>query len=169
MKIFTGGFHHESDTFNPIITGVKDILVRRNDDFNFQMREDSLFGIISRLRERGHEVVTSLHARAVPNGEWDKDIYLYLKNEFINSLKNALPIDGICLALHGSMRVNGIGKAETDLLRTVKLICQNTPIVVALDMHATITEEMLSLTDGVVGYKCAPHTDTVETGEKAAE
>ena len=169
MKIFTGGFHHESDTFNPIITGVKDILVRRNDDFNFQMREDSLFGIISRLRERGHEVVTSLHARAVPNGEWDKDIYLYLKNEFINSLKNALPIDGICLALHGSMRVNGIGKAETDLLRTVKLICQNTPIVVALDMHATITEEMLSLTDGVVGYKCAPHTDTVETGEKAAD
>ena len=169
MKIFTGGFHHESDTFNPIITGVKDILVRRNDDFNFQMREDSLFGIISRLRERGHEVVTSLHARAVPNGEWDKSVYLSLRYEFINSLKKALPVDGICLALHGSMRVKDLGKAETDILKQIKNICPNTPIVIALDMHATITEEMLSLIDGVVGYKCAPHTDTIETGEKAAD
>ena len=169
MKIFTGGFHHESDTFNPIITGLEDITVRRNGDFNSQMREDSLFGIISRLKERGHEVITSLHARAVPNGQWDKGVYLSLRNEFIDGLKNALPVDGICLALHGSMRVNGIGKAETDILKQIKTICPNTPIVVALDMHATITEEMLSLVDGVVGYKCAPHTDTIETGEKAAD
>ena len=169
MKIFTGGFHHESDTFNPIVTTIEDILVRRGDELSSCMREDSLYGINNTLRENGFDVISSLHARAVPNGEWDKDAYLTLKDEFLSSLKKALPVDGICLALHGSMRVKGIGKAESDLLKEIKLICPNIPIAVALDMHATLTNEMLTYLDVAVGYKCAPHTDTIETGEITAK
>lgn len=168
MKIFTGGFHHESDTFNPIVTTIKDILVRRGEQLQECMREDSLYGINKALRDKGFEVVSSLHARAVPNGEWDKNVYLNLREEFLTSLKEALPVDGICLALHGSMRVKEIGKAESDLLKQIRLLCSHTPITASLDMHATITEELLALIDGVVGYKCAPHTDTIETGIAAA-
>lgn len=168
MKIFTGGFHHESDTFNPIVTTIDDIIVRRGEELSSCMREDSLYGINNTLRENGHSVISSLHARAVPNGEWDKEAYLTLKDEFLSSLKKALPVGGICLALHGSMRVKEIGKAESDLLKEIKLLCPNVPISVALDMHATITEEMISYLDVAVGYKCAPHTDTIETGNVAA-
>ena len=168
MKIFTGGFHHESDTFNPIVTTIEDILVRRGEQLQECMREDSLYGINKALRDKGFEVVSSLHARAVPNGEWDKNVYLSLREEFLTSLKEALPVDGICLALHGSMRVKEIGKAESDLLKQIRLLCPHTPITASLDMHATITEELLALIDGVVGYKCAPHTDTIETGIAAA-
>ena len=168
MKIFTGGFHHESDTFNPIVTTIEDILVRRGEQLQECMREDSLYGINKALRDNGFEVVSSLHARAVPNGEWDKNVYLSLREEFLTSLKEALPVDGICLALHGSMRVKEIGKAESDLLKQIRLLCPHTPITASLDMHATITEELLALIDGVVGYKCAPHTDTIETGIAAA-
>lgn len=169
MKIFTGGFHHESDTFNPIVTTIDDIIVRRGDQLQECMREDSLYGINKTLREKGFEVITSLHARAVPNGEWDKNVYLNFREEFLTSLKEALPVDGICLALHGSMRVKEIGKAESDLLKQIRLLCPHTPITASLDMHATITEELLALIDGVVGYKCAPHTDTIETGIAAAK
>ena len=66
------------------------------------------------------------------------------------------------------MRVKEIGKAESDLLKQIRLLCPHTPITASLDMHATITEELLALIDGVVGYKCAPHTDTIETGIAAA-
>ena len=81
MKIFTGGFHHESDTFNPIVTTIEDILVRRGEQLQECMREDSLYGINKALRDNGFEVVSSLHARAVPNGEWDKNVYLSLREE----------------------------------------------------------------------------------------
>lgn len=169
MKIFIGGFHHESDTFNPIITKCDDITLRRGEELRKETREDSISGIISYLEEKKYELVLSLHARAVPNGEWDKEYYLSLKDEFLSSLKNALPIDGICLALHGSMRVKDIGSAEEDLLRDIRKIIPSVPIVASLDMHATVTKEMLEAATAFVGYKCAPHTDTVETGRKAAE
>lgn len=168
-RVFIGGFHHESDTFNPIITKSDDITVRRGEELRKRTREDSISGIISYLEEKEYELVLSLHARAVPNGEWDKEYYLALKNEFLSALKASLPVDGICLALHGSMRVKDIGSAEEDLLRDIRKITPITPIVASLDMHATVTKEMLEAATAFVGYKCAPHTDTVETGRKAAE
>lgn len=167
-KIFVGGFHHESDTFNPITTGKDDIKVRRGNELLEEMREDALKGIISYLKKEGYDLVLSLHARAVPNGEWDKDYYLALKDEFLNALKMNQDIAGICLALHGSMRVKEIGSAEEDLLVSIREICPKVPLFLSLDMHATITKKLLSLVDGIAGYKCAPHTDTVETGNLAA-
>lgn len=168
MRILIGGFHHESDTFNPIITSKEEILLRRGDELFSQQREDALGGIVKALKESDVQIIPSLHARAVPNGEWDKEYYLSLKDEFLSCLKNSLPLDGICLALHGSMRVHGIGEAEGDLLEAIREICPDVPIVSSLDMHATMTIRMLANSDGFAGYKCAPHTDAFETGYSAA-
>lgn len=168
MRVFTGGFHHESDTFNPMVTGVREITVRRGNELYNSQREDAMGGIIRTLEENGIEVVTSLHARAVPGGEWDHDVYVSLRDEFLSGLQKALPVDGICLALHGSMRVKGIGAAEGDILSRVRVLCPDIPVVASLDMHATVSAEMLSNADAFIGYKCAPHTDAYETGCDAA-
>lgn len=167
-RVFIGGFHHESDTFNPITTGKNDITVRRGDELLLSQREDAVRGLVSYFSENGYEPVLSLHARAVPNGEWDREYYLALKEEFLHSLESSLPVDGIALALHGSMRVREIGSAEEDILSSVRRIAPDTPLSVVCDMHATITEKILECVDSISGYKCAPHTDTVETGMLAA-
>lgn len=167
-KVFVGGLHHESDTFNPITTGRDDIWVIRGDGLLNGNGRNSVFGIIHTLRDSDCEVVPGILARAVPNGEWDKEYYLEFKEEFLSRLKEALPVDGICLALHGSMRVREIGEAEGDILEAIARICPNVPVVSSLDMHATITDRMTANADAFVGYKCAPHTDTYETGIHAA-
>lgn len=167
-RVLVGGLHHESDTFNPIITNEKDIWVRRGDELLVGEREDSISGAIATLLKAGYEVVPTLIARAVPNGEWDTDYYLQLKSELLDTLKASLPVDAICLSLHGSMRVKDIGEAEGDLLEAIREICPDIPIFSSLDMHATMTVRMLKYCDGYVGYKCAPHTDTYETGVHAA-
>lgn len=167
-RVFIGGFHHESDTFNPIVTGRDDITVRRGNELLLSTREDSVRGLVSYLEEQGYSLALSLHARAVPNGEWDRTYYQELKEEFLSSLRSSLPVDGIALALHGSMRVRGIGSAEEDILSAVRKICPLTPLSVVCDMHATITPSLLSYVDSISGYKCAPHTDTVDTGRLAA-
>lgn len=167
-RVFVGGMHHESDTFNPIVTSKDDIWVLRGENLLKSTGRGSVNGVIDTLREAGYEIVPGLIARAVPNGEWDYDYFMQLKFEFLEYLKNALPVDALCLSLHGSMRVKGLGEAEGYLLEQIREICPNVPIISSLDMHATITEKMMSNANGFVGYKCAPHTDTYETGVLAA-
>ena len=168
MRVLVGGLHHESDTFNPIVTGEKDIKVTRGSELLLSKREDSITGIIETLEKEGVEVVPTLMARAVPNGEWDKEIYLGLKEEILERARKE-EVDGICLALHGSMRIKDIGEAEGDILESLREIKKDIPIVASLDMHATISEKMIKNADAFVGYKTAPHIDEKETGEKAAE
>lgn len=167
-RILTGGLHHESDTFNPITTGRDDIWVIRGEELLLPGRDDSASGMIDTLQAAGYEVVPSLLACAVPNGEWDREYYEELRDELIQKVRDSLPLDAVCLALHGSMRVRGIGEAEGDILQRIRQICPDIPIYASLDMHATVTERMLRSADGFVGYKCAPHTDTYETGAHAA-
>ncbi|MEL3905940.1 MAG: M81 family metallopeptidase [Treponema sp.] len=167
-RVLVGGMHHESDTFNPITTGPDDIWVLRGKDLLEAKGQSSVCGAIATLKEAGYEVLPALIARAVPNGEWDKDYYLSLKEEFLQAVKDALPLDALCLSLHGSMRVREIGEAEGDLLEDIRKICPDIPILSSLDMHATISQRMLDYVDGYVGYKCAPHTDTYEIGIHAA-
>ena len=166
-RIFVGGLHHESDTFNPILTSREDIRVTRREELLVK-RESSASGIIQTLIAAGYEVVPSLVARAVPNGVWERSCYEELKEELLTDLRNAGPLDALCLPLHGSMRVEGIGEAEQDLLSSIRAIEPSIPIFASLDMHATLTKRMKSLVSGFVGYKCAPHTDTYETGIHAA-
>ncbi len=167
-RVVVGGMHHESDTFNPIVTGKKDIWVRRGNELLQGEREDSISGAIATLQAAGYEVIPTIIARAVPNGEWDRAYYEELKAEFLDRIKAALPVDAMCLSLHGSMRVKGLGEAEGDILTAVRAMCPDVPIFSSLDMHATMTVPMLRNCNGFVGYKCAPHTDTYETGIHAA-
>ena len=166
-RIFVGGLHHESATFNPIITNREEIWVTRGEELLIK-RQNSVSGIIQTLIAAGYEVIPSLVARAVPNGVWERAYYEELKAELLEDLKCAGTIDALCLSLHGSMRVEGIGEAEQDLLGAIRELHPNTLIITSLDMHATLTRRMKALADGFVGYKCAPHTDTYETGIHAA-
>jgi microcystin degradation protein MlrC len=165
--------NHESNTLNPIITGPEDFVVFYGDE----MLKAGLLpgyastGIINVLTEAGCEIVPTVLARAVPNGVVSAAFYRHLKDEFIRRTREALargPLDGVCLALHGSMKVEGLGCAEGDLLSALRELLPAVPVTVALDMHATITPEMLRGADGFVGYKTAPHVDCPETGAHAA-
>jgi len=173
MRILVGGMNHESNTLNPIITGIDDFIVFRGEEMleRGMMPYYSSTGIIETLRGAGCEVVPTLIARAVPNGVVSGALYAELKAELLARTSEALaegPIDGICLGLHGSMKVEGLGCAEGDILSALRRILPDVPVTVALDMHATVTDELLAGADGFVGYKTAPHVDCRETGAHAA-
>lgn len=146
--------------------------MREKEVFDNFKENDSLTGVVKTLLNAGYEVVPTVFARAVPNGEVDKEFYLGIKKEIIEIAKreNAKkPIDAITLSLHGSMRVKDFGEAEGPLLEELRQLFPNIPIFASLDMHTTMTEKMHSNCNGFVGYKCAPHTDCFETGEHAAK
>ncbi len=171
MRIVTAGFHHESNTFNPIITDRFDFNIYRGKEiYNAIKTYESVRGVVETLESyEGYEVIPTIFARAVPNGVINPDLYYELKNEMIARMVSVEGADGVTLALHGSMRVKGLGEAEGDLLEAIRQIFPDIPIVVALDMHATVSEKMLKHADAFCGYKQAPHTDCFETGALAAK
>lgn len=169
-RILIGGFHHESNSFSPIIAGEGDFKVLRGDEIFQHVREnDSISGIIATLQSAGHEVVPTVFTRAVPNGEVDYDFFQALRQEMMALARREQGrIDAITLALHGSMRVAGLGEAEGPILQDLRELFPDIPIFSSLDMHATMTDVMHHNCDGFAGYKTAPHTDCTETGILAA-
>ena len=173
MRILVGGINHESNSLNPIITMEEDFVVFRGNEIvgKGMLPHYSSTGIINTLREAGAEIIPAVLARAVPNGVVSGAFYKNFKAEFLDRARDALkagPIDGICLALHGSMKVDSLGCAEGDFCSALREIFPGVPMTAALDMHATITDELLLAVNGFAGYKTAPHVDCAETGVRAA-
>ncbi|MBN9117478.1 MAG: M81 family metallopeptidase, partial [Pandoraea sp.] len=76
-------------------------------------------------------------------------------------------VDAILLDLHGAMVAENSDDGEGDLLERVRAAAPDTPIAVALDLHANVTQKIVENADIVVGFKTYPHIDMYETGEHA--
>lgn len=169
-RVLVGAMNHESNSFNPIIAGETDFQLLRGAAVLARRKEnDTLTGILDTLEQAGYEPVPTVFASAVPNGLVDSAFCQALRREILEMARSAGPIDAVCFALHGSMTDSDLQEAEGPLLAGLREIFPNIPIFVALDMHATMTEQMHRNADGMVGYKCAPHTDQTETGVHAAQ
>jgi len=171
MKIALAGMGHESNTFNKYTTGLETFTLLSGDDFRQKKHKNSsVDGIYDTLLKSKADVIPLFFANAIPSGTIRADAYEYIKSRIIDALCKNQPNDGICLALHGSMAVEGINDPEGDLLEAIRQITgHEIPIICSLDMHATVTERMVILADGYTVFRTAPHIDSFETGVRAAE
>lgn len=172
MRVAVGAMMHETNTFTTGRTIYEDFHpVSGKDVFACPewLNETPAGGIIETLQSQGIEVVPTLFAKALPSGIVEAEAYKKLKEGIINGIIRAGSLDGVCLALHGSMYAEGVNDPEGDLLTDLRRkLGPNVPIVCALDMHATVTEAMVKAADGFAGYRTAPHIDLYETGYRAA-
>lgn len=173
MNIVIGSLSHESNSFNPKHMLLEDFSPAYGDAVLSRLKEGGrspLHGIYKVIRSHGAQAPPTIFARATPGGLVSFEAYQTMKEGFLAELSKYQQIDGVCLHLHGSMVVERIGDAEGDLLAGVRaLIGDDILLVASLDMHATITDTMLQKADAFVGFRTAPHVDTMETGEKAAQ
>jgi microcystin degradation protein MlrC len=172
MRIAVGCMMHESNTFTQPQTRLKDFDALWGDAI-FMKCDGSRHpfgGIVDKLREREAKLVPTFYGRAMISGTVERDAYETMKKAIVEPIGEAGRLDGICLALHGSMYVDGVEDPEGDLLAAIReRVGPEVPIVCALDMHATVTERMISSANAFAAYRTAPHVDTYETGGRAAE
>jgi microcystin degradation protein MlrC len=87
-----------------------------------------------------------------------------VREEIITGLRQAGHLDGVCLVLHGALLVENIWSGETDLVREVRAVVGQDPLIaVRFDMHGNLTEEFANKTDLWTAYRTAPHRDAPET------
>jgi microcystin degradation protein MlrC len=78
------------------------------------------------------------------------------------------PLDGVLLALHGSMVTAADPDGDGYLLERVRAVVgPDVPVVSTLDLHANISHRMVAAADVLVGYDTYPHVDMAERGEEA--
>jgi microcystin degradation protein MlrC len=169
MRVAIATLSHETNTFTTGRTALADFETATDeaalDDFDAAR---SLPGIVDVLRDAGVEIQPTVGAATIPSGTVSATAFEWMRTELVDRLDPDL--DGVCLDLHGSMFVEGEPDPEGAVLRAIRdVVGSDVPVVAALDMHATITERMVECLDGVAGYRTAPHTDVVETGERAAD
>jgi microcystin degradation protein MlrC len=170
MRVVVGSVMHESNTFTPFPTTLKEFHPRYGAAILQEPGRDSLAGIITRLRERGIELIPTISAHALPGGVVTRQAHEAMREALLEGIRGAGDIGGVCLALHGSMQVAEIGDAEGDILRETRaLVGPHVPIVAALDLHANVTAAMINNADALVVYRTAPHIDAFDTGQRAAE
>jgi microcystin degradation protein MlrC len=124
-------------------------------------------GILNACEEVGVTPVPLLAAHSCSYGPLTDECYGHLKAEMFKRLAAALPVDGIVVAMHGAMLVEGEEDPEGDLIATMRRIAGPVPIGVSLDLHAHVTARMVEGAAVLVGYSRYPHDDAFETGQRA--
>lgn len=161
LRIAVGGIHTECSTSSPVLMRPEDFRVLRGEDL---LRAD----YFSFLATQGVELHPLLHARAVPGGPLARVTYEGFKREFLDRLQAALPLEGLYLAMHGAMNVEGMDDAEGDWIASARaVIGPDVPLAVSYDLHGNVTQKIVDQIDIFAAYRTAPHIDVRETMVRA--
>lgn len=118
-------------------------------------------GMLGTLHRRGAVSLPLLFASTSPGGPLTAECYQELCRDLIDRLTALGPVDAVLLALHGAAVADGIDDIEGDLLAKARAVVgSSVPIVATLDLHAHVTEEMVSYADGLVAWETYPHRDS---------
>lgn len=176
-RILIAGFQHETNTFAPSKAGYDNFV--RGEGFPAMLRGTAVLslrdvnipagGFIREAERRGFELMPVIWAGASPSAHVTEDAYERITEEIVAACRTA-QIDGVYLDLHGAMVAEHVDDGEGVVLERVRAaIGVEMPLVASLDLHANVTERMLSNADALVAYRTYPHVDMSEAGERAAE
>jgi microcystin degradation protein MlrC len=179
LKIAVAGFSHETNTFSPLPTPYEVFAKKAGEGRGLLEREDLLklrgtkfnngfSGFYDVADQEGYQIEPLVFASATPSGQVDRDAFEKISDQICDLLEKQGPFDGVYLSLHGAMVVEPFEDGETLLLRKVRAIVGDIPVVASLDLHGNITEEAIALTSAMVGFRTYPHVDVFETGQRCA-
>jgi microcystin degradation protein MlrC len=172
LRLFTASLATETNTFSPIPTSVKNFeeaYAWRPGEHPDAPRHCTAPLWVGRRRasQEGFTLIEGSCFWAEPSGTCAKASYEAMRDEILDQLRAALPVDGILFGLHGAMVAEGYDDCEGDLLERARAVVGPKCVIgVELDPHCHLTEKRVRLADIIVLYKEYPHTDFVPRAEE---
>ncbi|HZP88685.1 MAG TPA: M81 family metallopeptidase [Burkholderiales bacterium] len=171
MKIVIAQMQHETNTFSPVPTPWE--AFGNNGPFLGRAAYDAMKGtrlpmaaFIDLAEAAGAQIETPIAAWANPSGPVDGTAYDRIREIICDAV--AKGCDAVLLDLHGAMVVaDRTDDGEGTLLKSIRAIAPRVPIAVSLDLHANVTDVMVSNCTVLTGYKTYPHIDQYESGHLA--
>lgn len=157
MRIAVGGLHVECCTYNPVKLVERDFVIWRG----AEMTAQPYFEV---LKSFDATWLPTFYARAVPGGPIARATYDGFKADFLGRLRQALPLDGVYLAMHGAVYADGMEDAEGDwLTATREVVGPDCIVAVSYDMHGSLSQKIVDAIDIFSTYRTAPHIDVAQT------
>lgn len=175
-RILIAECKQEVSTFNPHLSGYEDFGIRRGADLLAYHRtvRNEIGGALEVFEQAGAELVPAYSAFFITSGgTLAEPAWQRIAAEFLDAVANQVQsgegVDAIYFCMHGAMASQQQPDPEGWLLaETRKLVGERIPIVVSLDLHGILTDQILRHSDAVVVYHTYPHVDFFETGQRAA-
>lgn len=172
-RILIAECKQEVSTFNPHLSGYGDFGIRRGReliDYHRTVRNEVGGSLTVFDAATGVEIVPAYSAFFISSGgTLAKAAWERIAGEFLDAIRSAPPVDGVYFCMHGAMASEEELDPEGWLLaETRRILGEEIPIVVSLDLHGILTDRMLEHSDAIVAYHTYPHVDFFETGERAA-
>ena len=184
MRIAYGRIFHEANAFSPLLTSLEEltrfhrfegealaqVCAARGSEIAGYMPVAELSGFVAATRVAGGvDTVPLASTLCVPSGPLTRDAFEWVVEDLCERIRAAGNLDGIYLALHGSMDVDGLGQSpEAAILRRVREALGAGPrIAASFDLHANLTAEMVEAVDVLIAYRSNPHWDLGPTGYRA--
>ena len=176
-RIAVAMMSHETNTFSPVVTDLARFsrggaaehdqipLAGEQAIATFTGTKSCLGGYLGVCRQEGAEVVVPVAGNAAPSGPVEDAAYEYMVQAIVDAVHDC---DAMLLDLHGAMVTRSFADGEGELLRRLRHIRPDLPIGVSLDMHANITDLMVTNCTLIAGYQTYPHIDMDGTAERVA-
>ncbi|MFT5430683.1 MAG: microcystin degradation protein MlrC [Myxococcota bacterium] len=183
LRIGYGRIFHEACAYSPVSTVESDFrrmhhmvgdelaqaVTRKGGELAGYMPHAELTGFAAAARLAGNITTIPLESSlAIPSGPLTAECFEWLVSGLERRIRDAGPMDGIYLALHGSMQVEGLSEApEAVILRRVKEAAGSARLAVSYDLHGNLTSGLTDPADVLIAYRSNPHWDLYPTGFRA--
>ncbi|WP_368517081.1 M81 family metallopeptidase [Rhizobium sp.] len=171
MRIFTAALATETNTFSPICVDRRAFEASLYAPPGTHPETPTLCSapitVGRRIAvEKGWEVIEGTATWADPAGLVNRRTYEELRDEILEQLRAAMPVDAVVLGLHGAMVADGYEDTEGDFLSRVReIVGQDILVCAELDPHSHLTAKRRTAANFFVYFKEFPHTDFVDRAE----
>jgi microcystin degradation protein MlrC len=162
-RIAFGGIQIECSTYSRIRSRMEDFMVKRGQE----LADEPFFRL---LKAYPHPFHPTLLAAAVPGGPVERETYHELKAQFLRRIEALLPLNGLYLAMHGAMYVEGMQDAEGDWISAARqAVGKHCLITASFDLHGNLSRRVIDNLDMLSAFRTAPHIDREETAKRACD
>lgn len=172
-RILVCEYHQESNTFNPIVSPLSKFTAALGCEGEriYKARlstRSNVHGAVDAIIAAGGEAIPTVFLTAGSGGRMSDSVYELACERMRHYVAEVGEFDAVYCDLHGATCTETIDDACGEFLKFVRELVGNKVIAASFDLHANITEKVLTYADVVCGYQSYPHVDHYETGYRAA-
>ncbi|MCC5958956.1 MAG: M81 family metallopeptidase [Rhodobacteraceae bacterium] len=163
MRVAIGGLHTECSSYNPVKMTDHDFTIWVGDEMLRQ-------GYFDVLKRHDATYLPTFYARNIAGGPVARATYDRFKADFVQRLRDAMPLDGVYLAMHGAVFVEGMHDAEGDWISAARdVVGPSCVIAVSYDLHGNLSQRIIDAIDVFSTYRTAPHIDIPQTQQRTLD
>ena len=174
-RVFLGSIATETNTFSPLRTDILDFQESFYAPPGQHPKTPTLCSAIypaarARATELNWQIVEGTASWAEPGGIVNQQTWEFLRDQLLDELRAAMPVDIVLLGLHCAMVSQDCLDCEGELVAAVREIVGGSTIIGAtFDPHSHLSQLRTNNLNLMTVFKEFPHTDFVEVAEVLVE